>query len=416
MELQERKVDRHLIITASGRLDASWSEFFQEHLLQRIRAGEHHIILDAAALSFLSSMGIRALMAVYKELRAIGGTFLIAKSTSMVSETLRKSGLGQWLSDAPLPEVDPARKHPGVAPVAPSLEHFPGDVDSGLRLEIVDAWRPWQPVDRQRSRELSFPRDGFGLGIGGAGASYEAARNYLGEFVAVHGHVAVQPPDERGRPDCLLSEGEFVPSLHCAQALFCRGAPGHLLRFRAADDHPCYAVSALLEEMFTIAATTTIGFIAAGEIEGLVGAALIASPGRLHEQTEVGYPQIKEWLIFSGERVFAREQAVIVGVARKIPEHSGSEENSPVASSSSLMATGRRSIRSHMHAAVLPFQMLPNGPIASMAMAARLFGGASPRAVLHLVNDDRPGDGLGESALFQGACWFGAIVEGGDLL
>lgn len=416
MDLQEKKVDKNLIITASGRLDASWSEFFQEQLLQRIRAGEHHIILDAVALSFLSSMGIRALMVVYKELRAIGGTFLIARSSAMVSETLRKSGLGQWLSDTPLPEVDSAQKHPGADPPPPNLEHFPVNADGDLRLEIVNAWQPWQPVDRQKSREILFSRDIFGLGIGGPGESYEAARDYFGEFIAIHGHVAVQPPDERGRPDCILSEGEFVPSLQCAQALLCRGTPGHLLRFRADDNHPCYAVSSLMEEMFAASGAALIGFIAVGEIEGLVGAALIESPGRLREKTAWDYPEVKNRLHFTGERVAAREMAVVAGVARKNQENRHFDAQDPGPRTPALIPTALPSIHAHIHGAVFPFQPMPNGRIDLWQTAARLFSGAPPRAVLHLVNDDRPGNGLGESALYHGACWFGPVVEGGELL
>ncbi|MBN1142081.1 MAG: STAS domain-containing protein [Deltaproteobacteria bacterium] len=413
MDLQEKRYGTELAITVSGRLDASWAEFFQEHLLRRVRAGEHRLILDVADLSFLSSMGIRALMAVYKELKAIGGTFRIIRASGMVHDTLRKSGLGQWLSDAPLDAVTPAPDGPAaVAATPPGLEHFPLAAEGGLSLEKVDAWRPWQAVNPQMSREIRFTPDGFGLGIGGAGETLEAAGDYLGEFVAFNGQVAAQPPDERGRPDCLLSEGEFVPSLHCVQALVCRGPLSHLLRFRADDERPCYPLSRLLAEMFRVSGAEAIGFLVVGEVEGLVGASLITSPGRLRPGMEIRYPQVREWLSFSGERAFAREQAVIVGVARRTgqagPEASGLV---PVA-----VPAGEPPMAAHMHAAVFPFQMLPNGRIEAARVAARLFSGPPPRAVLHLVDDDRPGNGLGESALYQGACWFGAITEGGELL
>ena len=35
--------------------------------------------------------------------------------------------------------------------------------------------------------------------------------------------------------------------------------------------------------------------------------------------------------------------------------------------------------------------------------------GPPPRAVMHLLEDTRPGAGLGESALLRGACWFAPL-------
>jgi anti-anti-sigma factor len=403
MELREKRYGKELAVSVDGRLDASWAEFFQEHLLQRVRAGEHRLVLDVAGLAFLSSMGIRALMAVYKELRAIGGSFRIIRADGMVRDTLRKSGLGQWLSDAPLAAEEPLADGAGTRP---GLEHFLLEEGAGLSLERVAAWQPWQPVDPHGSREIPFTSDCFGLGIGGAGETLEAARDYLGEFVAVNGRVAVQPPDERGRPDCLLSEGEFVPALQCVQALVCRGPFGHLLRFRAGGDHPCYPLSGLLAEMFRISRAGAVAFLMVGEVEGLVGASLIASPGRLQPGMKIRYPQVREWLSFSGERVFTGEQAVIVGAARR-----GRRDAQPEPESSGPVA-----VMAHMHAAVFPFQMLPEGRIAAERIAARLFSGPPPRAVFHLVDDDRPETGLGESALYQGACWFGPVTAGEELL
>jgi anti-anti-sigma factor len=393
MKLNEFRIENQLLIQVDGRLDASWADYFKEALLKRVRSGEHHILLEVSELTFLSSLGIRSLMALYKELHSVQGTFQIIHADGMVKETLEHSGLGQWLSDL---KVDVARfAEQASAPAdSDSLERFTLDPAARLTVSVVDAWHPWSPVNRGACRAVSFEKDRVGIGIGGAGNDVDAANDYFGEFVAVGGHVAVQPPDERGRPDCILSEQEFVPSLHCIQAQICHGSMAHLIRFRSTDETPFYTLSSLVGEMLRVCGSDPIGFTVIGEVEGLVGANLIRSPGKLTEGSGVDYPTVKEWMSFCGERGFAREQAALVGTARRAGE----------------------TVKMHVHGAVFPYQLLPNGRIELQAAADRLFCGPPPKAVLHLVNDQRRGNGLGESALFSGACWCAAIENGEVLL
>ena len=65
----------------------------------------------------------------------------------------------------------------------------------------------------------------------------------------------------------------------------------------------------------------------------------------------------------------------------------------------------------HLHAAVFPYQLLPNGVLDLTDTMQRIFNGSPPKSVMHLVHDTRSGNGLGESALYSGACWFAPINE-----
>ncbi|MGD9972148.1 MAG: STAS domain-containing protein, partial [Desulfatirhabdiaceae bacterium] len=62
MQLIQEKKAGYLLIHVMGRLDATWYDFFLETILKYIRNGEHHLIIDASEMSYISSMGIRALM------------------------------------------------------------------------------------------------------------------------------------------------------------------------------------------------------------------------------------------------------------------------------------------------------------------------------------------------------------------
>jgi anti-anti-sigma factor len=396
MELQEQRIGDRLLLSASGRLDATWADFFKEALLTHIRAGEHQIVVNAAKLTFLSSLGIRAMMVVYKKLTAVSGSFQIIHAEGMVKDTLNASGLGIWLSDEALeiaPEDAPSAEYRTV-------EYFELEAAAALRVEKINAWAPWAPIQENQCAGIRFNVNSFGLGIGAAGASMQQARNYLGEFVAAGGQVAIQPPDEYGRPDCLLTEQAFIPELYSIQSWIARGNMAGIIRFRSGPDTPVFNLSTLISEAALKIKEESFGIAIIGEIEGLVGAQLIRSPGKLTDRAELSSTDMKDWLSFCGERSFNRELAVVTGVVTR----SLSDEWNGLSP-----LTESRDLYGHFHAAVFPYQFLPNGPLSFPETARQIFEGPPPKAVMHLISDERPGIGIGESALYHGACWFAPI-------
>jgi len=394
MELIECRYEHQLLVQVKGRLDATWADYFKETMLEHVRRGEHHLLLDAQELTFLSSLGIRSMMVLYKELVAVQGSFYIVNAAGFVRETLECSGLSQWFSDLKIDaaaSVDPSDEPQDSA----AITRFVLNRGARLELRAVDGWQPWQAVDAAGCQAVRFNADLFGFGIGAAGDDFQGAKNHFGEFVAVDGQVAIQPPDERGRPDCLVSEQQFVPSLQCVQALLCQGEMSDLIRFSSTDNQPYFTVSTILSELLHVCACDSIGFVMVGEIEGLVGANLIKPLGQLAAGGSNSAIELKDWLSFSGERVFSREQVVITGIAQR----------SKIAGAGVFPLASCPELSAHLHAAVFPYQLLPNGCVALADVIPRLFGGPPPRAVLHLLDDNRPGNGLGESALTNAICW-----------
>ncbi len=387
MKLDECRREGRLILHLQGRLDASWSDFFRETALEHIRRGEHHLVLHAEELEFLSSLGIRALMQINRELAPLGGSFQIVHASGMAREILEMAGLEIWLSEEKMDWQSLLSDSSGEFR-RETREHFTLPSAAPLRLERVDAWKPWNPICPEKCRSLRFDASSYGLGIGGSGKSYEEALPHLGEFLALGGHLALQPPDERGRPDCLLREGDFSPSLFCAQALIFRGDLSHLLRFSPSEEISSYSLSALVNEMGSLSGNSSFAFVLLGEIEGLVGASLLRSPGERSSSEPMDFPEIREYLDFCGERIFPGESAAVAGIVRRTSE-------------------GAFSI--HAHGAVFPFQILPNGMLPLQEQINRFFYGAPPKAILHLVEDFRKPQGLGESAFVSGAAWWGPL-------
>jgi anti-anti-sigma factor len=404
MQLTREKAGKYLLIKAKGRLDASWADYFLAELRESVRQGEHHMVIDAADLVFLSSAGIRSLLILYKELRAVAGGFSLVNAYGIVRETLTCSGFAQWLA-ADMPEdmgVSGVTVEDG-APESPGMEIHVLHAQGSLDLKPVTAWTPWHPVDRDTCRLVRCGQDGFGLGIGCAARDFDQARDHLGEFVAVAGHVVHQPPGDRARPDYMLAEKDFVPTLFCAQALFASGTMSHLVRFEPGEEEPVWELSRLMDRVLALTGNKPAGFVIMGEIEGMVGVSLTRSPGAITAQQDIRFPEIRDWLTFCGERAFAHEQGLITGVIAP---------TSRVPSSLSLSSwPSRPDLACHAHGAVFPYQPLPNGMIELGTSAEKWLSGPPPRAVMHLVDDNRPAIGLGETGLIRGALWCSPIAN-----
>lgn len=402
MKLIPEKRNGVLFVTVVGRLDASWSDFFTETMLRHVRDGERRIVLRAGELEYLSSAGIRALLILHRELDAVNGGFHLAGAPGLVRRILEETGFDAWLDDDAINRAEDGGAGPENSPewhlLAPDAE---------FTLVSIDAWTPWSPVDSGRTGAVAFPADVSGIGIGAPADDYSAARNHCGEFVAVAGRVALLPPEESGKPDFLLPAANFIPVLQCVQALAWRGAPSHLFRFAPSGEHPVATLGELAGRALELTSGETAALTVAGEIDGLVGAALQRSPGRLEfGAPPPGFPGIRDWLRFCGERTCPGEQALIAGIAARRPDALGPDAGT-------LPALGGE-LYGHFHAAVFPCRPLPDGEIEPGAVAEMFFSGAAPRAVMHLVDDRRPG-GLGESALRRGAVWCGRLRTGKEV-
>ena len=398
MQIHHEIRGTYLFVGVKGRLDASWSEHFTDTLMNFVRDGQHHLIINASEMTFLSSAGIRALLLIFKSVKKVEGSFFIYNATDFVTQILTTSGFGGWLI-TDLPGDMPQEGKPSTQK---NYEHFHLGANEGVRLSIHKAWRPWKPVKASDIKKIEFVKNLFSLGIGSPGMDDSPGGEQFGEFLAAAGHVVYQSPTEESRPDYLISEQAFIPSMQCIQVLALEGEMTDLIRFAPADEMRFFTLSQIVEMMMAERQTAKLGFVLIGEVEGLVGASLIKSPGELEEDKIPPYPKIKEWLSFSGERVYARQQAVIIGV---VSGKSGDKEQllPPMGPDAEYFA--------HVHAAVFPYQVLQNGRIDLFETIGKFFNGPSPLAVLHLVNDSRPVIGLGESALVRGACWFAPISD-----
>jgi hypothetical protein len=142
------------------------------------------------------------------------------------------------------------------------------------------------------------------------------------------------------------------------------------------------------------------------ESAGLAGAALRRSPGGgSHLPFEL--PGVRDWLWFTPERAFARSLTLIVGVVSRTEIAGLTPFLRPLGAEAWPAA--------HFHAAAFSFRPLRRGLLDLRSTVRLLFEGEQLQGVLHLLHDDRPIVGAGQSELVRGACWVGPLRRAGDL-
>jgi anti-anti-sigma factor len=393
------------VLRLTGRLDASWCGHVKASLDSAVRAGEHQLQLDFAGVTYISSAGIRVLLSTYKQLKAIGGQLAVVDASKSVGEVLELAGLSALLlgsqSVAAVPSTaGGGRAHESASarfevfedgaaePVRVSLLGNPSSLVSG-----VDEGNPLQPV--------RFAADSFALGVGALAADAADASPRLGELLAVAGSAAYQPADGSTRPDFMVSEGSLVPQGHLLVGLTGDGLPQRLARFEATSERRTVGISEIAATALELAGSQAVALIAVTETAGLVGASLRQSPAQAGDRaSRFGYPGVRDWLSFSGERTHRDSTSLIVGVVARPGTHLDPMLR-PMAAGSGLVG--------HMHAGAFPYRPLRKGRIELAGSVASLFEASALQSILHLLSDSREIVGAGESEFYRGALWLAPI-------
>ena len=92
MMITEEPHGRVLLVAASGRLDGNTSKEFAARLEPLVSRAEPRLVLDMSGIEFISSAGLRAVLAVFRKIKAAKGTFALCAVQQPVLEVLDISG------------------------------------------------------------------------------------------------------------------------------------------------------------------------------------------------------------------------------------------------------------------------------------------------------------------------------------
>jgi anti-anti-sigma factor len=92
MEIQTRKEKSVVIVSVKGRMDALTAPEFEKNLSDLISEGETLFLLNFAGLEYISSAGLRSILATFKKLKEKQGKILFTGLQGPVEEVFKISG------------------------------------------------------------------------------------------------------------------------------------------------------------------------------------------------------------------------------------------------------------------------------------------------------------------------------------
>lgn len=101
MKLVQRPHNTYTIFEITGRLDSTTSPNFEKPILEAIRNGPFHIILDFKHLDYISSAGLRVILNAAKELDRKNGKIVICRMEDYIKEVFEISGFDTFLTIVP---------------------------------------------------------------------------------------------------------------------------------------------------------------------------------------------------------------------------------------------------------------------------------------------------------------------------
>jgi hypothetical protein len=296
------------------------------------------------------------------------------------------------------------------------FESYPLPQGEPLRCEFIGEPQRFATgrLTACEARQITLDERSFCLGLGAfavagangadAGAAAVKEQGRFGEALGVAGIAVEQATDGSRLPDFQVARGEMLPALELLYGIHGHGDFSHLIRFEAGrSERGTVRFTEFLESMLAAYPCEVGCFALVVEAAAVVGASLIRSPTEAGGVAPWTYPGIRNWLSFTSEQSDDRKLALIVGVACKTPAGRMREFVRPIREGSS--------VHGHFHAAVLPYRPLPKGPLPLRETVQGLFKMDTPRSVLHMLADDRPIEGVGQTELMRGACWFGPVAE-----
>lgn len=101
MEIREEKRGDIKIIGLNGRLDASTSPGVEERLMSLLNQGENRLLIDFSNLTYISSVGLRVLVSLAKNVQKTNGKLALAALNKHIQEIFTIAGFTSIFSIYP---------------------------------------------------------------------------------------------------------------------------------------------------------------------------------------------------------------------------------------------------------------------------------------------------------------------------
>lgn len=109
MDFTRSKHGERMLLAVSGRMDAITAGEFEAQCDACLAAGDKRLVVDLSALEYISSAGLRSILASAKKLKAQGGELAFCALAGIVAEVFAVSGFAKLLPVFPTREEALAR-------------------------------------------------------------------------------------------------------------------------------------------------------------------------------------------------------------------------------------------------------------------------------------------------------------------
>jgi len=94
MEIKTAKEKNTVVVSVKGKIDAVTAPEFEKAISNLIAQGENIFLLNLSGLEYISSAGLRSILAAAKQLKPKGGNILFCGLKGPVKDVFRVSGFG----------------------------------------------------------------------------------------------------------------------------------------------------------------------------------------------------------------------------------------------------------------------------------------------------------------------------------
>ncbi len=266
MDVQVSLADHIPVLTLSGRFDASGAAQFDEAICA-LDNDTPFWVLDFSGVAYLSSIGLRSLVAVEKARRARDGGLILVGLTRSVRQVLELTHLDGWLRS--MPTVSAALDAARAAALGPAAEYLVSErIIRVRRMAGSSTLEWWDGTRSERLISATLGDLGFAFGTGCFEENVADTIAAPGSFVATPVFAGVRSAEARGVSDFMTGGASATLPVHIVTALGVGGAPA--LVAEVISQEPFRLLDAV-GDLWTVAAQElgsfprTLGFIAVSE-------------------------------------------------------------------------------------------------------------------------------------------------------
>ncbi len=403
--LRKEHQEDQLLLVLNGRLDAYWSAILGEEMDACIHDGFYMISLDATGVTYLSSAGIRIFLQYYKKLREIQGSFIITRPSPQIRSVLEMAGLKMLMHGKEHREKEEAEKHEQESCIGKVRYRIqPLAHEEGLKGMIIGSAGDLttRNITPASVRAIAFHSCRYGVGIGAFGDDFGDFCHRMGEFIGLGDVIACLPTDGRKKPDYLIRTGRMIPHVNLLYGILFEGEFSHRIRFEMTDPDEKIHLSDLMADLHGLVPFKRAGIVMVAETKGLVGVSLASDPSSGDGMNPLfSFPGVKQQVAVTTEPEFRGLLTLTTGIVSVADRE---EENGHLRTlKSSAPYLG------HLHTAVFSYHPLKKQWHDPQEVIKLLVEEHQFETILHLMNDERPHAGIGESEFLTGTLWIGEI-------